>query len=72
MASVPINVEEISEAFKQLTLSGIKLEGRELGRGAYGRVYTMKYRGVVYAAKLRGSRASTSNRWSGRSTETSR
>ena len=52
MASAPINVEEISQAFKQpVILSGVKSKGRELGRGAYGRVYTVKYRGVVYAAK---------------------
>lgn len=50
MATAPKEIE-ISEAFKNLTLSGVKLEGRELGRGAYGRVYTVKYGGVVYAAK---------------------
>ena len=51
MAAASMKVEDITEAFKQFTLSGIKPEGRELGRGAYGRVYTVKYRGVVYAAK---------------------
>ena len=51
MASAPINIEEISQTFKQLILSGVRSKGRELGRGAYGRVYTVKYRGVVYAAK---------------------
>ena len=51
MATAPKEIEDITEAFKQLTLSGVKPEGRELGRGAYGRVYTVKYRGVVYAAK---------------------
>ena len=51
MASAPKEIEDITETFKQLTLSGVKPEGRELGRGAYGRVYTVKYRGVVYAAK---------------------
>ena len=51
MASAPINVEDVTEALKQLTLSGVKPEGRELGRGAYGKVYTVKCRGVVYAAK---------------------
>ena len=51
MANAPNKVEDITEALKQLTLSGIKPEGRELGRGAYGRVYTVKYREVVYAAK---------------------
>ena len=51
MASAPRTVEDISETLKQLTLSGVKLEGRELGRGAYGKVYTVKCGGVVYAAK---------------------
>ena len=51
MASAPKKVEDLSEALKQLTLSGVKPEGRELGRGAYGKVYTVKYGGVVYAAK---------------------
>ena len=50
MASVP-KVEDISESLKQLTLSGVKREGRELGSGAYGKVYTVKYGGVAYAAK---------------------
>ena len=51
MANVPRTVEDISETLKQLTLSGVKREGRELGRGAYGKVYTVKCGGVVYAAK---------------------
>ena len=51
MASAPIKVKDVTEALKQLTLSGVKPEGRELGRGAYGKVYTVKYRGVIYAAK---------------------
>ena len=51
MASAPKEVEDISETLKQLTLSGVNPEGRELGRGAYGKVYTVKYRGAVYAAK---------------------
>ena len=51
MESAANKGEDIVETFKQLTLSGVKPEARELGRGAYGRVYTVKYRGVVYAAK---------------------
>ena len=39
MASAPNEVEDISETLKQLTLSGVKPEGRELGRGAYGKVH---------------------------------
>ena len=51
MASAPKEVKDINETLKQLTLSGVKSEGRELGRGAIGKVYTVKYGGVVYAAK---------------------
>lgn len=32
-------------------LSGVRILGNELGRGAYGRVYTVKYDGTIYAAK---------------------
>jgi len=48
MAKTP---ENLSEKFKKLTLNGIKPLTHELGRGAYGRVYQVKYRGVTYAAK---------------------
>ena len=51
LVTAPKEVEDISKTLKQLTLSGVKPEGWELGRGAYGKVYTVKYRGVVYAAK---------------------
>ena len=50
-ASPSTKVEDICETLKQLTLFGVKREGRELGRGAYGKVYTVKCGGVVYAAK---------------------
>ena len=51
MAGAPNNGEDIAEALKPLTLTEVKPEGRELGIGAYGKVYTVKYRGVICAAK---------------------
>ena len=52
MASTPEKVADTNESLNQLALTGVKPYGRgEIGRGAYGRVYTVKYRGVVYAAK---------------------
>jgi len=48
MAKAP---EDLGEKFKKLTLNGIKPLTHELGRGAYGRVYQVKYRGVPFAAK---------------------
>jgi len=45
--------EEISSDFQELVLSNVKLSEpeRELGRGAYGRVYEVKYCGTICAAK---------------------
>ena len=41
-----------SEQLKSLTLTGVKpIEGKGLGRGAYGKVYKVKYRGIDHAAK---------------------
>ena len=49
MASSP---EDISEKLKDLTLTGVKpIADQGLGRGAYGKVYKVKYRGVDFAAK---------------------
>ena len=39
------------EELKEVTLTGVVPIGKELGRGAYGRVFTVKYRGEVCAAK---------------------
>ena len=36
---------------KNITITGVQPLNEELGRGAYGRVFTVKYRGVVCAAK---------------------
>ena len=34
-----------------VTLQGVEVIGEELGKGAYGRVYTVRYGGTIYAAK---------------------
>jgi len=43
--------DEISEQLKKLTLQGVKNLNQQLGKGAYGRVFTVKYNGVICAAK---------------------
>ena len=42
---------DASRSFEGLALTGVQPLGRELGRGAYGRVFAVKYRGVTCAAK---------------------
>ena len=39
------------DLLKDLTIKEVKPLNEELGHGAYGRVFTVEYRGVVYAAK---------------------
>ena len=39
------------KSFEGLILTGVQPLSRELGRGAYGRVFAVKYRGVTCAAK---------------------
>ena len=39
------------DLLKPVTLSKVDLDGRELGRGAYGKVFTVRYGGQIYAAK---------------------
>ena len=46
MASSEVNI-----LLKDVTIKGVKPLRRELGCGAYGRVFTVEYRGVVCAAK---------------------
>ena len=44
--------DALSEALQSLTLAEVtSLNTEELGRGAYGKVFKVKYKGVVYAAK---------------------
>ena len=40
-----------ADSWRQLTLCGVKSTGKEIGRGAYGRVFEVKYEGTQYAAK---------------------
>ena len=51
MAYAEPSVDLISEALQQLVLKDVKYLGKELGRGAYGKVYTVKYGDAIYAAK---------------------
>ena len=39
------------DAVKHLIIMGVKFTDRELGRGAYGRVFAVYYNGITYAAK---------------------
>jgi len=39
------------EELKEVSLTGVVSIGKELGRGAYGRVFTVKYRKELCAAK---------------------
>ena len=54
MATAP---KDISDQLKDVTISSSEVQttgesvGREIGRGAYGRVFTVKYCGLVCAAK---------------------
>ena len=42
---------DVSNQLKACTLDEVILVGKDLGRGAYGRVFTVKYLGLVCAAK---------------------
>ena len=46
-----LSVESISEKLKAITLPNVEDAYKELGRGAYGIVYTVKFCGVLCAAK---------------------
>ena len=45
------SIDEVTAALQDFTLTGVTPLGQELGRGAYGRVFTVKYREKIYAAK---------------------
>ena len=45
------SIDDTTAALQNLTLTDITPLDQELGRGAYGRVFTVKYRGNIYAAK---------------------
>ena len=51
-------IDDITVALKDLTLTGVTPLYQELGRGAYGKVFTVKYRekiGVYYSAERNGT-----------------
>ena len=48
MASID---RDITNYLQDLILAGVSRLDRDLGRGAYGRVFTVSYRGTTYAAK---------------------
>ena len=48
MASID---RDIANYLQDLTLAGVSLLDRDLGRGAYGRVFTVSHQGITYAAK---------------------
>jgi len=43
--------DEVPDELKHVYLKGVQQTGRELGRGAYGRVFEVRYDNQVYAAK---------------------
>jgi len=45
------SIDDITAALQNLTLTDVVPLDQELGRGAYGKVFTVKYREKVYAAK---------------------
>ena len=45
------SIDDITIALQNLTRTGVIPLGQELGRGAYGKVFTVKYREKIYAAK---------------------
>ena len=45
------SIDDITIALQDFTLTDVTPLGQELGRGAYGRVFTVKYRTKIYAAK---------------------
>ena len=46
-----MNKESINDGWRHLILNGVNLTGREIGHGAYGRVFEIGYEGTLCAAK---------------------
>ena len=44
-------LNDLIPELKDVTLTGVVTLGNELGRGAYGTVFTIKYKGIDCAAK---------------------
>ena len=51
MASVDIIMRSFTTYLQGLTLREVSRLGKELGAGAYGKVFTVQYREITYAAK---------------------
>ena len=51
MAEAPEKIEDLSDKLMGLTLNEVRPLTQRLGRGAYGKVYAVEYRGVVCDAK---------------------
>ena len=51
MASSKTSIDTISKALQELTLTEVTSLEKELGRGAYGKVFTVRYHETVCAAK---------------------
>ena len=45
------SIDDVTAALQNLTLTEVTPLDQELGRGAYGKVFTVKYRENIYAAK---------------------
>ena len=45
------SIDDITVALQTLTLTDVTTLHQELGGGAYGKVFTVKYREKIYAAK---------------------
>ena len=45
------SIDDITAALQNLTLTDVTPLDQELGRGAYGKVFTVKYREKIYATK---------------------
>ena len=43
--------DEVSEKLRKLTLLGVRNLNQQLGKGSYGQVFTVKYNGLICAAK---------------------
>ena len=50
-ASAEPSIDIINEVLQELVLDDVRCQDKELGRGAYGKVYTVKYCDTIYAAK---------------------
>ena len=50
-STINFSLYSSTDSWHQLTLHGVKSTGKEIGRGAYGRVFEVEYKNTQYAAK---------------------